>query len=208
VTGTPSTPRTVAGLILAAGSARRFGGAKLLAPLRGRPLAAYALDVAGRARAAGLLSDLRVVVAPDDEVLATLARGAGAGTVVNQTPDRGLSSSLRCGLGALGDAGAALVLLADQPLVRLDVLAVLVAAWHERLGVLIRPRYADSPTEPGHPVLLDRSVWPLADGLEGDVGPGRLLTAGAPGVALIDVAGGNPDVDTPTDLHLLEGPSS
>ena len=197
--------RGVAGLVLAAGSGRRFGGAKLLAPLRGRPLAEYALDVAGRARAAGLLSDLRVVVAAGDEELAALAHAAGATAMVNEAPERGLSSSLREGLAALGDAGAALVLLADQPLVRLDVLAVLVAAWHERLGVMIRPRYAASPDEPGHPVLLDRSVWPLAERLEGDAGLGRLLGAGAPGVALIDVGGSNPDVDTPTDLHLLEG---
>ena len=87
-------------------------------------------------------------------------------------------------------------------------MAVLVAAWHERLGVLIRPRYARSPDEPGHPVLLDRSLWQLADRLKGDAGVGRLLTAGAPGVALIDVSGTNPDVDTPADLHLLEGPTA
>jgi CTP:molybdopterin cytidylyltransferase MocA len=199
---------SVAGLVLAAGSAHRFGGAKLLAPLRGRPLAAYALDVAGRARAAGLLGGLHAVVAAGDEDVAALARASGATTIVNPAPERGLSSSLRAGLAALGDAGAALVLLADQPLVRLDVLAVLVAAWHEQLGVLIRPRYAASPEEPGHPVLLDRSVWPLAERLEGDAGVGRLLPVGAPGVALIDVAGGNPDVDTPTDLRLLEGRTS
>jgi len=142
--------RSVAGLVLAAGGARRFGSAKLLAPLRGRPLVAYALDVAGRARGSGLLTDLRVVVAPGDEAVRALAREAGASTIVNHAPDRGLSSSLRAGLAALADADAALVLLADQPLVRLDVLAVLVAAWHERLGVLIRPRYAGRPGEPGH----------------------------------------------------------
>jgi molybdenum cofactor cytidylyltransferase len=200
-------PAGVAGLILAAGLGRRFGGAKLVAPLRGRPLASYALDVAGRGRAAGLLSDLRIVVGPGDEALARLARDGGAELLVNPSPGSGLSSSLRLGLGAL-DAGAALVLLADQPLVRLDVVAVLVAAWHERLGLLIRPRYARSPDEPGHPVLLDRSLWPLADRLEGDVGIGRLLDPGAPGAAFIDVPGSNPDVDTPADLHLLEGPTA
>jgi CTP:molybdopterin cytidylyltransferase MocA len=201
-------PGTVAALVLAAGSARRFGGDKLGAPLRGRPLAAHAMEVAGTARVTGLVSELRVVIAPGAEALAALARGVGASTVINQAPERGLSSSLRCGLAALGDAGAALILLADQPLVRLEVVAVLVAAWHERLGVLIRPRYAGSPDTPGHPVLLDRSIWPLADRLEGDTGLGQLLTPGAPGVALIEVAGNNPDVDTPADLHTLEGSSS
>jgi len=200
-------PAGVAGLILAAGLGRRFGGAKLAAPLRGRPLVSYALDVAGRARAAGLLSDLRIVVGPDDKEVTRLAADAGAAPLVNPSPESGLASSLRLGLVAL-DAGAALVLLADQPLVRLDVVAVLVAAWHERLGLLIRPRYALSPDEPGHPVLLDRSLWPLADRLEGDVGIGRLLAPDAPGAAIIDVPGSNPDVDTPADLHQLEGPTA
>ena len=197
-------PAGIAGLILAAGFGRRFGGPKLTAPLRERPLVSYPLDVAGRARATGLLTDLRIVVAPGDEAVTRLARDAGAAPLVNPSPERGLSSSLRLGLAAL-DADAALVLLADQPLVRLDVVAVLVAAWHERLGVLIRPRYARTPDEPGHPVLLDRSLWPLADQLEGDAGVGRLLPAGTPGVALIDLPGSNPDVDTPADLRLLEG---
>jgi CTP:molybdopterin cytidylyltransferase MocA len=141
--------------------------------------------------------------------VAALAREAGAATVVNHTPARGLSSSLRCGLAALGpDAGAAIVLLGDQPLVRLDVLAALVAAWRDGRGMLVRPRYAEACAEPGHPVLLDRSVWPLAERLEGDAGLGQLLPPGSPGVVLIDVAGRNPDVDTPADLRTLEGSTS
>jgi CTP:molybdopterin cytidylyltransferase MocA len=196
-------------VVLAAGPARRFGGAKLLAPLHGRPVVAHVLEVVRQARAAGVVADARVVVAEDDGAVATLAREAGAATVVNDAPARGLSSSLRCGLAALGpDAGAAIVLLGDQPLVRLDVLAALVAAWRDGRGVLVRPRYAEAYAEPGHPVLLDRSVWPLAERLEGDAGLGLLLPPGSPGVALIDVAGRNPDVDTPADLHTLEGSTS
>jgi CTP:molybdopterin cytidylyltransferase MocA len=199
----------VAAVVLAAGRARRFGGAKLLAPLHGRPVVAHVLDVVRRARAAGVVADARVVVAADDDAVAALAREAGTATVVNDAPERGLSSSLRCGLAALGpDAGAAVVLLGDQPLVRLDVLAALVAAWRDGRGVLVRPRYAEAYSEPGHPVLLDRSVWPLADRLEGDAGLGLLLPPGSPEVALIDVAGRNPDVDTPAELDTLEGSSS
>ena len=199
----------MAAVVLAAGRARRFGGAKLLAPLHGRPVVAHVLDVVRRARAAGVVADARVVVAADDDAVAALAREAGAATVVNDAPERGLSSSLRCGLAALGpDAGAAVVLLGDQPLVRPDVVAALVAAWRDGRGVVVRPRYADAYSEPGHPVLLDRSVWPLADRLEGDAGLGLLLPPGSPEVALIDVAGRNPDVDTPAELDTLEGSSS
>jgi CTP:molybdopterin cytidylyltransferase MocA len=46
---------------------------------------------------------------------------------------------------------------------------------------------------------------PLAAALEGDRGLGSLFPPGAAGVALIDVAGRNPDVDTPDDLTTLEG---
>jgi molybdenum cofactor cytidylyltransferase len=199
--------------VLAAGGARRFGGAKLMAPLHGRPLAAHVLDTVFRARATGVVDDAVVVTAAGDAALADLVGGSAGGSwarvVPNDAPDRGLSSSLRLGLASLGaDAGAAIVLLADQPLVRLEVLAVLVAAWRQGLGGLVRPRYAEAPEEPGHPVLADRSLWPLAEMLTGDIGFGGVLPPGSPGVAVIEVAGRNPDVDTPDDLTTLEGSSS
>jgi CTP:molybdopterin cytidylyltransferase MocA len=196
-------------VVLAAGRAQRFGGAKLLAPLRGRPLLGYVLDTVVRARAAEIVDAGRIVVAANDPGVADLAASAGVETIVNPAPDEGLSSSLRCGLAALGsDAGAAVILLGDQPLVRVEVVGALVGAWREGRDRIIRPRYAEAPDEPGHPVLLDRSVWALADQLRGDAGFGALLPAGSAGVALIDVAGRNPDVDTPADLDTLQGPRS
>jgi CTP:molybdopterin cytidylyltransferase MocA len=199
----------VAAVVLAAGRARRFGSAKLLALLHGRPLAAHAFEIVRQARASGVLADAVAVVASGDDAVADLALEAGARTIVNDAPDRGLSGSLRRGLAALGaDAGAAIILLADQPLVRQEVMAALAGGWRAGLGVVLRPRYAGAPGEPGHPVLLDRSVWALAAALEGDRGLGSLFPPGAAGVALIDVAGRNPDVDTPDDLTTLEGTSS
>jgi molybdenum cofactor cytidylyltransferase len=196
-------------VVLAAGRARRFGGAKLLAPLRGRPLLTHVLDTVVRARASGIVADGRIVLGAGDAELATLAASAGVQQVVNEAADRGLSSSLQCALAALGpDADAAMVLLGDQPLVRLDVLAALVGAWREGRGVVVRPRYAEAPDLPGHPVLLARAVWPLALELKGDAGLGAVFPHGAAGLALIDVAGRNPDVDTPADLDALQGTSS
>jgi molybdenum cofactor cytidylyltransferase len=204
----PRLPRRgLAAVILAAGRSRRFGGAKLLADLRGRPLLSYVLDVAVAGRVSGLLEDARVVTAAEDDGVAALARSSGVDCVINPDPDLGLSTSLRYGLGSLpADAGAALVLLGDQPMIRLDVIARLAEAWRARAGRILRPRYADAPETPGHPVLLDRAVWSLVDRLEGDAGLGPLLTSDAAGVTIIDVPGANPDVDTPADLHLLNGP--
>jgi CTP:molybdopterin cytidylyltransferase MocA len=57
---------------------------------------------------------------------------------------------------------------------------------------------------PGHPTLLDRSVWPLASELEGDHGFANLLASDSLDTFLLDVPGDNPDVDTRADLHALE----
>jgi CTP:molybdopterin cytidylyltransferase MocA len=195
----------VAAVVLAAGASTRFGGGKLTAPFLGQPLAEYPLRLVGQALAAGLITRAAIVIAPEGGAIGDLARRHGLEVVVNATPERGLSSSLRSGLRVLNDAAAALVLLADQPLVRLDTVAVLIAAWRQGLGSLIRPRYGDAGGEPGHPVLAERSLWPLADGLQGDAGFGALRPIGATGVAVIDLPGRNPDVDTPADLHRLEG---
>src|SRR5439155_4485542 len=123
----PSVPQPQGGLaavILAAGRSRRFGGDKLLAEWRGRPILWHVLDVTAAARASGELADAWVVVAAEDDAAAVLARSAGLPRVVNPDADLGLSSSLRCGLTALpADAGAALILLGDQPMIRLDVIA-------------------------------------------------------------------------------------
>jgi len=199
----------LAAVILAAGRSRRFGGDKLLADWRGRPLLWYVLDVTAAARASGSLADARVVVAADDDAVAALAGSAGLAWVVNPDADQGLSTSLRCGLAALpADTGAALVLLADQPMIRLDVIARLAAAWRSGAGPILRPRYAGSPDTPGHPVLLERTVWPLVDRLEGDAGLGALIVSGGTGVTVVDVAGVNSDIDTAADLETLNGTAS
>jgi len=196
-------------LVLAAGQARRFGGNKLLAPLGGRPLVSHAAMTVAEAIAGGLLAGGVAVIPTSDTALAWPLDTAGLVLVENPEADLGMSTSLRRGLTALADpaldppAAAALVVLADQPHLRLTVVRALVEDWQARRGS-VRPRYQDEPDVPGHPVLLDRAVWSLADLFTGDAGLGPLLARRAEPVRLLDLAGGNPDVDTPDDLSRLE----
>ena len=196
-------------LILAAGQGRRFGGGKLHALYQGQPLLSYVLDVVEVARKRGLLDGGHVVLAAGDERALSLARARGLGAVLNDAPELGLSHSVRLGLTALEapaiDAGAALVLLGDQPLVRADVVEALIAAWRHGTGPIIRPRFEARPNAPGHPVLLARSIWARAGELEGDRGFSVLLDSCPPETVLLDVKGDNPDVDTRADLNALEG---
>lgn len=204
--GTPHSELAVYALVLAAGSGSRFGGDKLLAPLHGRPLLAYVATALAEAMAAGALAGGVAVVPAGATPVARALAGAGLALVENPEAPLGVATSLKRGLAALEGplappAGGALIVLADQPGLRAEVIARLVQGWR-RTGKSIRPRYLAAPSEPGHPVLLDRSLWPLARNLHGDAGLLAMLKDEA--VTLIDVAGANPDVDTPADLRQLE----
>lgn len=196
-------------LVLAAGAGSRFGGAKLLAGFRGRPLVAHVAGAMAEVLASGTLAGGVAVIPPGDTGLSWHLDTAGLRLVENPRAATGVATSLQCGLAALAAleeprAGAALVVLADQPLLRPEVVSRLVAEWR-RTGRTTRPRYAARREEPGHPVLLDRADWPLARQLTGDRGLGALLAGGAANPVVIDVPGENPDVDTPADLTRLEG---
>jgi CTP:molybdopterin cytidylyltransferase MocA/precorrin-6B methylase 2 len=200
----------VAGLILAAGAASRFGSPKIDARLDDRSL----LDHVIGATAAAGLGRLVVVVhggAPPADAVETAADSAakfpaGVHVVRNPRPADGLSSSLRLGLAALSGAGpevqAALVLLADQPLVRPEVVAALLSADVPPDRTIVVPRYAEGGGP--NPALLLRAAWPLAGELTGDRGMGPLIAARPELVVEVPVEGDNPDVDTPADLALIE----
>jgi len=197
-------------LVLAAGQGRRFGGGKLHALYQGRPLLSFVLDVVGGAQRRGLVDGGLVVVAAQDQPAMTLAAAGGLDCVVNDAPALGLSHSVRLGLAALElqtteETGAVLVFLGDQPLVRLDVVEALVAAWRQGHGPILRPRYEARPDAPGHPVLLVRSIWPRARQLAGDRGFSVFSASNPHKTFTLDVEGDNPDVDTPDDLKALQG---
>lgn len=191
-------------LVLAAGRGSRFGGSKLQARYRDQPLLAYPLAVVAAARARRLIDTGHVVLAADDQASSELVRSMKLEPISNSAPDQGLSYSLQLGLAALEDTGtpaAALIFLGDQPLVRLEVVEAIIEAWHAGGGKIIRPRYEGSPEVPGHPVLVEHSVWRVIRELKGDSG---LASGGRLAETFVDVTGINPDVDTLTDLQALE----
>ncbi len=182
-----------AAVVLAAGAGSRFGGGKLRATIGGRPILGLVVDAA---RAAGL--DPIVVVVPPGGGLDDLDLGT-VHLVVNPNPEEGLSSSVRLGLRALEFEAAvesAVILLGDQPGVRVDVIDRLLAAPTETW--LVAPRYAGDAAP--NPVLVRRPGWRLADELVGDRGFGPLLASRPDLVTWLSVDGANPDIDTRADL--------
>lgn len=185
----------VGAVVLAAGAGSRFGAVKQLAGVGGRPLLERVLDAVASAG----IDDVVVVLGAAAPEIERRVRWRSERRVVNPAPGRGLASSVRLGLAALGpDLTAALVLLGDQPLVRPDVIRALLEAAGAADRPIVVPRYEGDGAR--NPVLLGRAAFGLVDEMVGDRGLGPVLQAHEHMVREVPVGGGNPDVDTPEDL--------
>jgi CTP:molybdopterin cytidylyltransferase MocA len=180
----------VAGVLLAAGEGSRLGRPKALVEIAGRTLAE---------RGVGLL---RAGGADPVIVVTGAARVEPPGAVVVHNPDwrTGMGSSLATGLRALPDnAAAAVIALADQPLVGPEAVRRLIAAHRRGAGVAV----AAYEGRPRNPVLIARPHWPqVIESSIGDVGARAFLREHSGLVSLVECGDtGRPDdVDTPEDL--------
>ena len=190
----------IAGLILAAGSSRRFGGDKLLAPLRGRAVIRWSAEAL-----ASEVDALYVVAPPQHPQLPAALEGLHATIVENHERDRGLSRSIGVGIAAVApDVEAVVIALADQPLVQPAVVRALCDAWRSSGAppLAIAPRYHDGR---GHPVLFARAAFASLAALRGDRGARDLLDTMGDALRFVAVDASSPrDVDTPAMLAMVE----
>ena len=182
---------TVAGILLAAGEGSRLGRPKALVELGGQTLAERGVALL---RAGGADPVLVVTGAAPVEI-------DGARAVHNPDWRSGMGSSLAAGLRALDETGpgAAVIALADQPLVGAEAVRRLIAAYQAGASVAVAA-YAGKPR---NPVLIAREHWAAVTELAaGDTGARPFLRARPDLVTLVECGdtGSPDDVDTPEDL--------
>ncbi|HZC19309.1 MAG TPA: nucleotidyltransferase family protein [Rubrobacteraceae bacterium] len=190
----------VSAILLAAGAGSRFGGGKLLAPFRGRPLIEASLSGLRKAP----VSETIVVVGKNAEELRYVCKPYGVRMVENPDWVGGISTSVRAGLRACSPrARAAVVCLADQPFVGARAVERLVGAFEHGAEVAV----ATYGGEPRNPALFAREVWPLLlRELSGDRGARAVLRRhqGLVTEVVCDDVADPVDVDTVEDLRRLE----
>ena len=180
----------VAGILLAAGDGSRLGQPKATVELAGSTLAERGVTLL---RAGGADPVIVVTGAVPVEL---------PGVVSVHNPDwmSGMGSSLAAGLRALaGGAAAAVIALADQPLVGAAAVRRLIAA-HASGATVAVAAYAGQPR---NPVLIDRVHWPaVIETATGDAGARTFLRAHPDLVTLVECGdtGSPDDIDTPEDL--------
>lgn len=185
---------SVVALVLAAGSARRFGADKRRATLAdGRSLLAHSVE---RARAA--FDDVRVVLRAG-EWGGDFGLPGACRIVASPEAAAGMGHSLAAGAGSLHDsqAQAVAILLGDMPWIESATLRRLAEA--ASASTIVLPRHAG---QQGHPVIFGRDFWPALGRLVGDEGARAVVRAhqGCCVVVEVDDAGVLLDVDTPQGM--------
>jgi molybdenum cofactor cytidylyltransferase len=184
----------IVGLLLAAGSASRFGSDKLRHTLpHGVAIAAQAARHLKTA-----VPRIIAVVRPGTEPTAAALVAEGCEVVVCDRSEEGMGASLACAVRAAGTADGYLVALADMPFVRPSSIAAvrdaLVAG-----AALAAPYFR---TRRGHPVGIAGRFRRELEALGGDEGAKRIVAAHE--AELVKVPVGDPgvirDIDRPGDL--------
>lgn len=161
-------------ILLAAGSARRFGSNKLLRPLNGKPLFAHGLAALLAAAKMRPAADV-TVVSRTPEILAA-ARAAGAKAVESPLSEQGLSFTIKAALDALeplAEGDYLLFAVADQPYLT----AASVAALLEKAAPPTRGATLCFGEKVGSPTLFSASLAQDLRALEGDRGGRSVLRA-------------------------------
>ena len=183
------------GLLLAAGSASRFGSDKLS---HGLPHG-VSIAVQSARHLRSELKDVLAVVRPGAEALSVQLTKEGCKVVVCENAAEGMGASLACAARAAGESAGYVVALGDMPFVRRTT----IAAVRDALAggaALAAPYFR---TQRGHPVGIAGRFFPQLVSLRGDEGAKKLLSENAK--LLLKIPVGDPgavrDIDTPDDLY-------
>ncbi len=189
----------IRGILLAAGSSKRFGSNKLLQALpAGSPHAGVPIALAAARNFIEALPESIAVLRPRAQKLGQILRDAGCNTVVCKNAGEGMGTSLAAGVRAASEADGWVVALADMPFLRPETIRVIAKAISDGAAIAA-PAYRG---ERGHPVGFARRFFEELTALHGDEGARELLARHRDLIKLyeVDDAGVLRDIDKPSDL--------
>jgi molybdenum cofactor cytidylyltransferase len=190
---------SITAILLAAGRAERFGGAKLHALLNAGPDTGVSVGVAACRHLRSAIPRVIAIVRPDDQALAAALKVEGARIVVAHRADDGMGASLAAGVAAVPGASGFVVALADMPWIEPSTISRVVQALVNGASI-VAPVYRGKR---GHPVGFASTHRVKLLALRDDEGARAILASSPDALTLIDVddPGVVRDVDTPADLH-------
>jgi molybdenum cofactor cytidylyltransferase len=142
-------PSRIAAVVLAAGSSRRMGAAKLLLPLAGKAIISHVVDAVASADG---VSPIVVVTGANEALMKDALRDRDVSFVHNADfADGEMLSSIKAGVAALPRCDAFFIVLGDQPGISPRTIELLAQAWGTSHGRIIVPSFRGKR---GHPICL------------------------------------------------------
>lgn len=189
----------ISALVLAAGRSLRFGQTKQLLRFNKKTMLETVVD---RCLDSEVDEVVLVLGHKAEEILGKSEFGA-ARVVLNKDYDKGLSSSLKVGVGAVDpQSEAVIIVLGDQPQFETETINKLVQKFADAGGPIVAPYFE---RRRGNPILIDRSLFPELKKLRGDAGAKGLIDRMVDKVVKVQVGdmGVLLDIDTEDDYRRL-----
>lgn len=185
-----------AAIVLAAGRSVRMGAPKMLLPFGNSTVLGTVLDACIASR----IDETLVVIPQGDKPLGDLLWGLPVRIVDNPDVDRGMLSSIRCGVEAASDAEVYCIVLGDMPAIRPSIIDGLLAV-HRAITIPV------CNGKRGHPVLISSAYRDAILTQYDDVGLRGLMDEYRDAVTEVpvDEDGVLLDLDTPEDYARMVG---
>lgn len=192
--------RNVGAVILAAGGSSRLGQPKQLLSFQRESLMRRAVRSAFEAGC----TCVTVVAGDARDRIEIELRGTPAVVVENSEWQRGLGTSVRCGLRHLlsspPEIDAVVLLACDQPFLDASVITSLIAQQENSGKPIVASSYAGTL---GIPALFHRSYFESLLALPDNSGAKILIESRSAEVAQIEFEKGAVDIDTPDDFERI-----
>jgi molybdenum cofactor cytidylyltransferase len=152
-------------IIIASGYGKRMGTNKLLLPFQGKALVEHIID---KVMSCDFYS--RILVAHHKQIV-SLGRKKGIQVVYNVDAYRGQSESIKLGIINSPQADGYMFFTADQPLIDVKTIELLMNSFNETKNLIIVPKHMDKR---GNPVIFPGKFIDELLTLQGDNG-GRII---------------------------------
>ena len=194
---------SISAIVLAAGTSSRMGTPKQLLQIGDHTLLQTTLDMIHHSAVA---ETVLVLGHEAERIRESVESSPPTKLVINPDYAQGMSTSIKAGLSVVSTgASAALIVLADQPLLKSSVIDRMIAEYDKSRAAIVVPVYKGFR---GNPVLIDRSLFPEMMQLSGDIGCRSLFGLHPEAIHKVPVEdiGILVDIDTAEDLKKLSRP--
>lgn len=187
----------ISAILLGAGESKRMGVDKLALPWRRETILEHCFKTLLRSE----VKELVVVLSGRSKGVKNLFQGQKARIVLNPHSQKGMSSSIRKGLRAIGPrSDGILIALGDQPFLKTRTINALVRVFDREKEGIVVPSFQGKT---GHPVIFHKAYKKELMNLKGDVGGRSIIERHREDVRVVRVRsiGVVKDVDTLQDYE-------